>query len=173
DSAPLPAVWRTDDAAFSATWIRWVRALAPTGSRPLMPIERWTLAPASGRSFRAEPVVWTHMHVPERSRHDLRALREDRDQCMFIGCVLVAARVGMWHPDGRQPEHLGKDIIRDRSPEVRLDGRVEARRLADRVHRCHDDPCSRVQTRGRHAVFELDRDPVDPLFFEEAPDPVL
>src|SRR5699024_6733659 len=78
DSAPLPAVWRTDDAAFSATWIRWVRALAPTGSRPLMPIERWTLAPASGRSFRAEPVVWTHMHVPERSRHDLRALREDR-----------------------------------------------------------------------------------------------
>ena len=40
--------------------------------------------------------------IPEQARHDAERFLGDRQQDVFIGGVLGAAGIGVWHPDRRQ-----------------------------------------------------------------------
>ena len=50
--------------------------------------------------------------IPVQSRHNLQRLFEQLGGQVFIGRMLRATWVRVWHPDGLQTQHIGKNVVR-------------------------------------------------------------
>ncbi len=59
--------------------------------------------------------------IPEKARHEAKRITRYSLQYMLVRCVLRAAAIGMWHPDGWQFEDIREDFVRERACQVGKD----------------------------------------------------
>src|SRR5579872_7488195 len=86
--------------------------------------------------------------IPEQARHDAECLFRNRQQDVLVGRMLRTARIRMRHPHGRQLENVGKDVVGQRTAEIRQHGRRLSRRLADRFNGPIDPGAIEIGARG-------------------------
>src|SRR5882757_8079268 len=68
-------------------------------------------SPAKTGTQEASRLARRLAEIPEQAGHDGERLLRHRQQDVFVGGVLRAARIGMRHPDRRQAEALGEHVI--------------------------------------------------------------
>src|SRR6202049_3539170 len=73
--------------------------------------------------------------VPIEPGHQPQALAGEPKRQMLVGRMLGAARIGMRHPDGRQPEQLREYIVGQGAARARQDRGLLARGARDRGRR--------------------------------------